>query len=177
MKIKLIDKYIFSQVFWACFACVFIFMIIWIMPEIFLKTIQRMISGVISVKTGLSILVYELPKVLNIALPVGMLLGSILTFDKLSKDFEVTVLRGVGIPFFRIISSVIILSVFVAGFNFIVGSKLLPISATKLKEIKGENRASQFVFPVKNDDNSMKKILIVSNFDNNNIRDMIGKAA
>ena len=101
IKIKLIDKYIFKQVFWACFACVFIFMIIWIMPEIFLKTIQRMISGVISVKTGISILVYELPKVLNIALPVGMLLGSILTFDKLSKDFEITVLRGVGIKFFR----------------------------------------------------------------------------
>ena len=173
MKLKLIDKYIFMQVFLSCFACVFIFMIVWIMPEIFLKTVQRTISGQYSVETAISIIVYELPKVLNIALPVGMLLGSILTFDKLSKDFEITVLRGSGVSFFRIIASVIILSIFATFFTFIVGSKFLPVSACKLKVIKGENRTSQFVFPVKHINGSMDKILIISNFDDNNIRDVI----
>ncbi len=173
MKIKLLDKYIFTQVFAACFGCIFIFMIIWIMPEILLKTVQRTISGQYTIETAISILVYELPKVLNIALPVGMLLGAILTFDKLSKDFEITVMRGSGFTFFRIIASVIVLSVFASVFTFIVGSKFLPYSACKLKDIKGENRVSQFVFPVKNNDGSMNKILIVSNFDNNNIRDVI----
>ncbi len=173
MKLKLIDKYIFMQVFLSCFACVFIFMIVWIMPEIFLKTVQKTISGQYTIETAVSIIVYELPKVLNIALPVGMLLGSILTFDKLSKDFEITVLRGSGISFFRIITSVIILSIFAMFFTFIVGSKFLPVSACKLKVIKGENRASQFVFPVKHTNGSMDKILIISNFDDNNIRDVI----
>lgn len=173
MKIKLIDKYIFSQVFFACFACIFIFMIVWIMPEILLKTVQRIINGTYTLQTGLSILLFEMPKVLNIALPVGMLLGTILTFDKLSKDFEITVLRGSGIPFFRIIASVILLSVLATGMTFIVGSKLLPLSANKLIDIKGDNRSSQFVFPVKQDDGYMDKILIVSNFDDNNIRDVI----
>ena len=173
MKLKLIDRYIFTQVFFACFACVFIFMIVWIMPEILLKTVQRTIAGSYTIETALSILLCELPKVLNIALPVGMLLGTILTFDKLSKDFEITVLRGSGVPFFRIIASVIVLSFFATGLTFVVGSKLLPMSAIKLKDIKGEGRSSQFVFPVKNKDDSMQKILIVSNFDENNIRDVI----
>lgn len=173
MKFKLIDRYIFTQIFFACFACIFIFMIVWIMPEILLKTVQRTINGTYTIEMALSILLCELPKVLNIALPVGMLLGTILTFDKLSKDFEITVLRGSGIPFFRIIASVIVLSVFAAGFTFVVGSKLLPMSAVKLKDVKGEGRSSQFVFPVKNADDSMNKILIVSNFDENNIRDVI----
>ena len=174
MKIRLIDKYICQQVFLACFACIFVFMIVWIMPEIFLKTVQRAISGQIPIETAVQILVYELPKVLNIALPVGMLLGCILTFDKLSKDFEITVLRGSGVSFFRIIASVIILSVFAMGATFIVSSKLLPISACKLKVIKGDVRSSQFVFPVKRqNDDAMEKILIVSNFDDNNIRDVI----
>lgn len=173
MKLKLLDRYIFSQVFLACFGCIFIFMIVWIMPEILLKTVQRTISGYYTVEMAVSILVYELPKVLNIALPVGMLLGTLLTFDKLSKDFEITVMRGSGFPFFRIIASVIVLSVFAMGFTFIVTSKFLPYSACKLRDIKGENRVSQFVFPIKNTDDSMKKILIISNFDNNNIRDVI----
>lgn len=157
----------------TCFGCIFIFMIVWIMPEILLKTVQRVINGTYTLQMGASILLFELPKVLNIALPVGMLLGTILTFDKLSKDFEITVLRGSGIPFFRIIATVIILSIFAMGATFIVGSKFLPVSANKLKEIKGDNRSSQFVFPVKNSDDYMDKILIVSNFDDNNIRNVI----
>ena len=173
MKLKLIDKYIFQQIFLSCFGCILIFMIVWIMPEILLKTISRTIEGHYSIETAISIILYELPKVLNVAIPVGMLLGTIITFDKLSKDFEVTVLRSCGFSFFRIIASVIILSVFAMGATFIVGSKLLPISACKLKEIKGDSRSSQFVFPVKNENGSMKKILIISNFDDNNIRDMI----
>ncbi len=173
MKIKLLDKYIFSQVFFACFGCIFIFMIVWIMPEIFLKTVQKAISGIYTVEMAVSILIYELPKVLNIALPVGMLLGTLLTFDKLSKDCEITVMRGSGFPFFRIISSVILISIFAMCFTFIIAAKYLPYSACKLRDIKGENRVSQFVFPVKNSDDSMNKILIISNFDNNNIRDVI----
>ena len=173
MKLKLLDRYIFSQVFLTCFACILIFMIIWIMPEILLKTVQRVINGTYTLEMGLSILLFELPKVLNIALPVGMLLGTILTFDKLSKDSEVTIFRSSGIPFFRIIASVIVLSVFATGFTFVVGSKFLPYSANKLKDIKGDVRSSQFVFPVKKNDDSMEKILIVSNFDDNNIRDVI----
>ena len=173
MKFKLIDRYIFTQVFWACFACIFIFMIVWIMHEILLKTVQRTINGTYTIEMALSILLCELPKVLNIALPVGMLVGTILTFDKLSKDFEITVLRGSGFTFFRIIASVIVLSIFATAFTFLVGSKFLPDSAVKLKDIKSESRSSQFVFPVKNDDDSMQKILIVSNFDENNIRNVI----
>lgn len=173
MKLKLLDRYVFSQVFWTCFACIFIFMIVWIMPEILLKTVQRTINGTYTVEMAISILVYELPKVLNIALPVGMLLGTILTFDKLSKDSEVTIFRSSGIPFFRIIASVIVLSVFATAFTFVVGSRFLPYSANKLKDIKGDIRSSQFVFPVKKNDDSMEKILIVSNFDDNNIRDVI----
>ena len=120
MKLKLLDKYIFGQVFWACFGCIFIFMIVWIMPELFLKTVQRTISGSYTVEMASKILLYELPKVLNIAIPVGMLLGTLLTFEKLSKDFEITVMRGAGFKFFRIIASVIILSIFMCGVTFIV---------------------------------------------------------
>lgn len=173
MKLKLLDRYIFKQIFISCFGCILVFMIVWIMPEILLKTVQKVISGEIPLEMGVSIIVYELPKVLNIALPVGMLLGTLLSFDKLSKDFEITVMRGSGFPFFRIIASVIVLSVLATCFTFIVGSKLLPYSACKLKDIKGENRSSQFVFPIKKPDDSMDKIVIVPNFDNDNIRNVI----
>ncbi|MBQ3641658.1 LptF/LptG family permease [bacterium] len=173
MKIKLLDKYILKQVIFASIACILVFMIVWIMPEILPKTVQRTLSGSYTVHEAIAILINELPKVLNIALPVGVLLGSIVTFEKLSKDFEITVMRSSGFSFFRIIASVIIFSVFMSGLTFIVGSKFLPESAIRLKDIRDDSRSSQFVFPIKNPDDSMKRILIVPNFDENNIREVI----
>lgn len=173
MNLRLLDKYILKQVFIAGIACIIIFMIIWIMPEIFLKTVQRTINGVYTVSEAVSILLNEMPKVLNIALPVGMLLGSLLTFDRLSKGSELTVMRSCGLSFLRIAAPVLILSVFAAGFTFYTVSKLLPEAACRLKEIKREDRISQFVFPVKKPNGALDKIIIVPHFDNNNIKDAV----
>ena len=173
MKIKLLDRYIFNQVLISSIGCILIFMIVWIMPETFLKTVQRTINGTYTIDMAISILVNELPKVLNIALPVGMLLGTIITFEKLSKDFEITVMRSCGFSFIRIIVSVIILSVLATGCTFIVGSKLLPYSACKLKVLKNNDDSSQFVFPIKKENGALEKILIVPLYSDNKIKDVI----
>lgn len=173
MKVKILDRYIISQVMFASLGCIIVFMIVWIMPEILIKTIQRTISGAYTIDTAIAILLNEMPKVLNIAIPVGVLLGSLMTFEKLSKDFEITVLRASGFSFMRIIASVIIFSIFACGLTFAVGSKFLPVAACNLKKIKGDFSISQFVFPVKNADGSLNKVLIVPKFDTNNIKDVI----
>ena len=173
MNLKLLDKYIFFQVLSAGLGCIIVFMIIWIMPEIFLKTVQRTISGDYTLETAAAILVNELPKVLHIAMPVGMLLGALLTFDKLSREFEITVMRSCGFSFFRIAAPVIILSAAVSVFTLFIGAKLLPHSACRLKEIKGSDRVAQFVFPVKKPAGNMDKIIIVPHFDSESIKDAV----
>lgn len=173
MKVKLFDKYIFSQVFLAGCVCVLLFMVIWIAPELLLKTIQRTLSGMYTVKMAVSILIFEIPKILGNALPVGLLLGSLFTFDKLSKDFELTTFRSIGLSFWRILTPVIVLSVLVSILSFIVHDKMIPYTAGRLNIIKNENRGSHFVFPMKEKSGRMERIIIVSSFDNDYIRDLV----
>jgi len=173
MNLKLLDKYIFSQVLSVSLGCIIVFMIIWIMPEIFLRAVQRTISGEYTIEAAASILVNELPKVLHIALPVGMLLGALFTFEKMSREFEITVMRSCGISFFRITAPVLILSAAVSVFTLFIGAKLLPYSACRLKELKGSERISQFVFPVKKPAGNMDKIIIVPHFDSESIKDAV----
>ena len=166
MKLKLLDKYIFNQVFAAFLVCVILFMIVWIAPETLLRTVQRTLSGQYTVKFALQVLLMEIPKILGYALPIGIFLGSLFTFDKLSKDFEVTVLRSCGISFMRIITPVIILSILVSVLTFFVNDRFIP-SVTNIKNrIYKENPSSHFVFPLKDENDKMTKIVIVSNFDN-----------
>ena len=79
-----------------------LFIIVWIAPETLVKIIKKIFNNVWTITEGLKYLIYELPKVLGKALPVGILLGSLFTFDKLSKDSELSILRGIGLSFSRI---------------------------------------------------------------------------
>ena len=80
------DRYIFTQVLVTALVAILLFTIVWIAPEMLLRTIKQVLEGDCTAKTGALILFYELPKIFGKAFPVGLLLGSLFTFDKLSKD-------------------------------------------------------------------------------------------
>lgn len=172
-KIKLYDKYIFNQVLMTTFGAILLFTIIWIAPEMLLNTIRKVLEGGYSLKTGILVLLYELPNILGKALPVGLLLGSLFTFDKLSKDFELTIFRVAGLSFWRILAPVLALSIMVTAFCFITYDKLIPFASEKLVNIKREYSPSQYIYTQKDANNRPSKIVIVSRFNQSNISDVI----
>ncbi len=173
IKLKLLDKYIFKQIFGAFIICVILFMIVWIAPETLLRTVQRTLAGEYTIKHAIWVLLMEIPKIMGYALPIGMFLGSLFTFDKLSKDFEVTVLRSCGVSFMRIITPVIVLSIFVSIATFYVNDALIPqVSAIRNKANK-ESMSTHFVFPLKDKNDKMNKIIIVSDFKNGVINGVV----
>ena len=172
-QMKILDKYILRQVVMATLVCILLFVVIWIAPETLLKVIKRTLSGDYTVSMALQILGLEVPKILNKALPVGLLLGTLFTFDKLSKDSEITVMRSFGISFKRIMLPVVLFSFLVTGLCFVVFDKLIPISVKKNNIIKRENPSSHFVYTFKDKNNAPQKIIIVSKFDNNVIEKLV----
>ncbi len=80
---------------------------------------------------------------------MGLLLGSLFTFDKLSKDFELTIFRVAGLSFWRILAPVLALSIMVTVFCFITYDKLIPFSSEKLVNIKKEYSPSQYIYTQK----------------------------
>lgn len=172
-KLKILDKYILSQVVMATLACIMLFIVIWIAPETLLKVIKRTLAGVYDLSTAVQILLLEIPKILNKALPVGLLLGTLFTFDKLSKDSEITVMRSFGISFSRIVVPVIVFSLFVTAGCFVVYDKLIPLSVKRNSVIQGDNPRSHFVYTFKDKTGAPEKIMIVSNFDKNVIEKLV----
>ncbi len=172
-KIKLYDKYVFKQVTFATLGAVFLFMIVWIAPEMLLNTIRKVLEGEYSIKTAILVLFYELPNILGKALPVGLLLGSLFTFDKLSKDFELTIFRTAGLSFKRIIAPVMVLSVIITVFCFVTYDQFIPFASDKLMNIKKEYYPSQYVYTQKNKDGTPKMTVVISRFNYSNISNII----
>jgi len=167
------DRYIFNQVLITTIVAILLFTIVWIAPEMLLNTIKKILEGEYTIKMGVMVLVYELPKILGKAFPVGLLLGSLFTFDKLSKDSELTIFRAVGMSFFRILRPVLVLSIIVTGLCFITYDKLIPYSCQKLQEIKGTQILTQYIYTIKDQNNHPEQAVIVSKFHNNVMSDVI----
>ena len=163
-KITIYDKYIFNQVMVTTFVAILLFTVVWIAPEMLLNTIKKTLAGDYGIKTAILVLFYELPKILGKAFPVGLPLGSLFTFDKLSKDSELTIFRAVGMSFRRIIAPVIVLSIIVTWLCFVTYDKLIPYSAQKLKDIKGEYTTTQYIYTQKDVNNVPVNAVIVSRF-------------
>jgi lipopolysaccharide export system permease protein len=172
-KITIYDKYIFNQVLFATIAAILLFTVVWIAPEMLLNTIKKTLSGELGMKTAALVIFYELPKILGKAFPVGLLLGTLFTFDKLSKDSELTILRAVGLSFRRIVAPVIFLSLIVTFLCFVTYDRLIPASAEKLNAINNRNYATQFIYMQKDQTESPTMAVIVSRYQNNQMENVI----
>lgn len=158
------DRYIFNQVLITTIVAILLFTIVWIAPEMLLNTIKKILAHEYNVKTGVMVLIYELPKILGKAFPVGLLLGSLFTFDKLSKDSELTIFRAVGMSFWRILAPLLVLSLIVTYLCFVTYDKWIPYSCQKLQEIKGGSSLTQYIYTKKDQNNHPEQAVIVSRF-------------
>ena len=172
-KISIYDKYIFTQVLATTFVAILLFTVVWIAPEMLLKTIEKTLSGAYTPQTAIKVLLYEIPEILGKALPVGLLLGSLFTFDKLSKDSELTIFRAVGLSFKRILAPVLAFSAIITILCFITYDKLIPLAKAGLNEIKGKNPATQYIYTEKDKNNVPQNYVIVSKYQAGKMFDII----
>lgn len=161
-KITIYDRYMFKQVFMATMVAVLLFTIVWIAPEILLNTIKGALAGDYGLKTAVLLLINELPKILDKALPVGLLLGTLFTFDKMSKDSEITIFRAVGMSFPRIVVPVVVLSLFCSFLCFVISDKGTPVAEAKLRAIRGQVASNQYIYTQKDKTGHPLMAVIVS---------------
>lgn len=164
LPFKIFDRYITTQVLAATLVCILLFVVIWIAPETLLKITKRTMAGIYTPIVGLQLLVNEIPKIIGKALPVGLLLGTLFTFDKLSKDSELTILRSIGIKFWRIVYPIIVLSVFISVLCFSLYNTLIPYSEKNINALKHESFDTHFVYTVKANQDQLQKIIVVPKY-------------
>ena len=164
LNFTIYDKYIFNQLLVTTCVAILLFTIVWIAPEILLNTIKRTIAGMYTPQKAVLVLLLEIPKILGKALPVGLLLGTLFTFDKLSKDSELTIFRAIGLSFKRILYPVITLSIIGTILCFITYDKLIPLAEHTEKNLDNFVPFAQYIYTQKDKNNVPQKSIIVSTY-------------
>ena len=77
-------------------------------------------------------LIYTLAMLMPMALPLSMLLASIMTFGDMGENNELLAMKAAGISLFRIMKPVIVVSILLSFGAFQFSNRVIPVSYKKL---------------------------------------------
>lgn len=75
-----------------------------------------------------------MPYYLGMAVPIALLLGTIMTIDRLSKSSELTAALGAGVSLFHMTKPFILLAVFLSGFTMLLEGYFQPVGRYKYRQ-------------------------------------------
>lgn len=84
-----------------------------------------------------------------LALPLALLLSSIMTFGNLGESFELVAIKSAGIPLLRFMQPLFIMAIIIAGISFLFANNIMPVAALKLNTLKYDIIVSKPAFDIK----------------------------
>jgi len=130
-KVKKMDLYMLKNFLGLFLMTFFICAFILLMQFMWMHVKDLVGKGI-----GLSILaeffIYAFCSVVPLALPLAILLASLMSFGNLGERFELTAMKSAGISLFRIMRPLIFTVALISGGAFYFSNNVLPVSQTKL---------------------------------------------
>lgn len=97
----------------------------------------------------LRLLFYASSTFVPMALPLAILLSSLMTFGNLGEHYELVALKASGISLKRIMLPLIILSVFISSLAFLFSNNVLPVANLKFRSLLYDVQQKKLAFKVK----------------------------
>ncbi len=120
------------QRFLPVFAMTFFITLFIVMMQFLWRYIDDLVGKGLSVDIIGELFFYAALTMVPTALPLAVLLASLMTFGNLGEKFELTAMKAAGISLFRIMRPLIIFIVLVATGAFFFQNDVLPVAQTKM---------------------------------------------
>ena len=130
LKIRILDKYIFREVFLSFLFAICAFSAVFIGSGTLFRIAQYITDYGASLPSVIKIFVFSLPGVVMWTFPMSMLLASLLTFGRLSSSSEITAMKSCGIGFGRIAAPAILLGFLVSVGAILFNEHVVPRRST-----------------------------------------------
>ncbi len=168
-RISLLDIYILRQVIEMFLMGVCVFTSIIFASDTFITLIKQISLFGIPFKVAFMMIILNLPSVIVMTIPMGVLLATVMTLNKLSLDSEITVMRACGIGLNRIAKPIFIFAICMSVFSFVINESIVPVMTKQSKDLAlwalGQKNIpdgkQNFVFKELNDRGGLKRLFYV----------------
>lgn len=178
---KLLDKYIANEFWQPLLFGVGIVTGVWFGADQ-LKTIFNLImkSGV-PLNLALMIIGLHLPAIIVLTIPIGVLLGTLLVFNRMSGDSEIIALRTSGVSFYRIMVAPLMFGIITSIVSFGINEYVVPVANRTSKKLeflalyKSEMPvgSANFTYMERGKDLSLNRVFYIGHYDGKQIHNII----
>ena len=131
---KKLDKLILKAFFWPFMATFFITLFVFMM-QILWKYIDDLVGKGLDFITLTEFLIYASATLVTLAMPISILLSSIMTFGKLGENFELVAIKSAGISLLRFMRPLFFIAVLFSGVAFLFANYIAPVANLKFAVI------------------------------------------
>jgi lipopolysaccharide export system permease protein len=146
--IKKLDKLII-RAFVGPFLATFLISLFVLVLQFFWLWIDDLVGKGLDVFTILTLVSYVAATAVPLALPLALLLSSIMTFGNLGESFELVAIKSAGISLMRFMMPLLVVATMIAGVSFLFANNIIPIANLKLESLKYDLIVSKPAFDIK----------------------------
>jgi lipopolysaccharide export system permease protein len=131
---KKLDKLIIKA-FIGPFVATFFIMLMVLVMQFFWLYIDDFVGKGLSAGIILEFIGYQSASLVPLALPLSVLLSSIMTFGNLGESYELVAIKSAGISLLRFMQPLFIVTLFICGIAFSFSNYLIPVANLKSKTL------------------------------------------
>lgn len=146
--IKTLDKLII-RAFIGPFLATFLIALFILVVQFFWLYIDDFVGKGIDFKTLIQFIVYLTATVVPLALPLGILISSIMTYGNLGESFELMAIKSAGIPLLRCMQPILMVSGLLTLTAFLFANYMIPVAELKMRTLLYDIRVAKPAFDIK----------------------------
>jgi lipopolysaccharide export system permease protein len=133
VKIALIKKLdiLVIKAFIGPFIATFFITLLVLVMQFFWLYIDDFVGKGLSVPLILEFIMYQSTSLVPLALPLAVLLSSLMTFGNLGESYELVAVKSAGISLLRFMRPLFIVCLFISGIAFMFSNYIIPVSNLK----------------------------------------------
>jgi lipopolysaccharide export system permease protein len=146
--VKKLDKLILKAFIGPFVATFFIALFVLVM-QFFWKYIDDLVGKGLGLGSILELTGYVTATAVPLAMPLAILLSSIMTFGNLGESFELVAIRSAGIPLLRFMRPLILLSLAVSILAFTISNWVIPVAQLRFTTMLYDIRVAKPAFDIR----------------------------
>ncbi|MBN2688257.1 MAG: LPS export ABC transporter permease LptF [Deltaproteobacteria bacterium] len=131
---RIIDRYIFGEIFFPFVMSLFILTFVLLMGRI-LQLMDLMINKGVGLVETMRLVLYLMPPFLLITIPISLLIAILIGVGRMSADNEITALKSAGTSLYRIMTPVMGGAVIAAVITAVIGLYFVPYGMTATSDL------------------------------------------
>ena len=132
--LKKLDKLVIKAFIGPFVATFFITLLVLVM-QFFWLYIDDFVGKGLSINIILEFIWYQSAVLIPLALPLAVLLSSLMTFGNLGESYELIAIKSAGISLLRFMRPLFVVTIFICGIAFLFSNYIIPVANLKSRTL------------------------------------------